>query len=29
VFGLASLRHLPDIERLEEEGLSRLIHPAA
>ena len=21
VFGLASLRHLPDIERLEEEGL--------
>ena len=26
VFGLASLRHLPDIERLEEEGLLRRPH---
>ncbi len=27
VFGLASLRHLPDIERLEEEGLLRRPQP--
>jgi segregation and condensation protein B len=27
VFGLASLRHLPDIERLEEEGLLQRPQP--
>ena len=27
VFGLASLRHLPDVERLEEEGLLQRPQP--
>ena len=27
VFGLASLRHLPDIERLEDEGLLQRPQP--